>query len=30
MNPAQRFLYTIGLLSLAGLAGWLLWRWFKR
>lgn len=29
MNPAQRFLCTIGLLAFAGLAGWFLWQWFK-
>lgn len=30
MNGAQRFLCTIGLLAVAGIAGWLLRRWFKR
>lgn len=30
MNAAQRVLCTVGLLAVAGIAGWLLWRWFKR
>ena len=30
MNGVQRVLCTIGLLAIIGIAGWLLWRWFRR
>lgn len=30
MNGVQRILCSIGLLAIVGIAGWLLWRWFRR
>ncbi|WP_304721281.1 hypothetical protein [uncultured Alistipes sp.] len=30
MSGVQRILCTIGLLAIIGIAGWLLWRWFRR
>lgn len=30
MNTAQRILCSVGLFVVAGIAGWLLWRWFRR
>lgn len=30
MNGVQRTLCTIGLFAIVGIAGWLLWRWFRR
>lgn len=30
MNGVQRILCTFGLLTIVGIAGWLLWRWFRR
>lgn len=30
MNAAHRILCTIGVLTIAGIAGWLLWQWFRR